>query len=41
MKIEKGKKKKFSIKAENLTEIDTIIEEYINLAHLSTHMHEF
>jgi len=35
-----SKKKKFSIKAENATEMDTIIEEYINLGFISTHFHD-
>ena len=36
-----SKKKKFVAKAENLTEMDTIIEEYINLNYINNHMHMF
>ena len=35
-----SKKKKFTIKAENASEMDTIIEEYINLGFVSTHLHD-
>jgi len=35
-----SKKKKFCIKADNATEMDTIIEEYINLGFISTHFHD-
>lgn len=36
-----SKKKKFVARAENLTEMDTIIEEYINLNYINNHMHMF